>query len=761
MFRKSTIEALEYQRILKIISEYWPKGIGFRPPEFLKNSDLIEKRFSIVKDLMELVEIEPEVADEGLEDITDIVSDRGKGIVFAPYEIKSVYKMNNYFSKVYGIAKRSDYRAFADLILNMENYPVISKKIEGVFDAQFEVKDGASPTLKFIRKQIKQKESILRKRLESFMKKHKDDLQEEIVTVREGRYVIPVKREFRSKAEGVVHGISNTGNTLFIEPSFAVDINNDVRTLKLEEKQEIYKILLELTHFILKFKDSLVKNMLITKELIEYIAIARYARDYGCIIPESGEGDEIRVINGRHPVLLSGEREIIPVTLDISEGVNTVVISGPNAGGKTATLKLMGIFSLMFQSGIPIPAESGTVLPVFDNVFAVIGDDQSVAESVSTFTANMIHLKEVLKSASSRSLVLLDELGSSTAPKEGAALAIAILKKLKAKGVKTFVTTHFDEIKQFASRTEDSLNLAMGFDIKEGVPTYHIFEGIPGSSYAFSIAKMVGFDEDVISDAQKSNGKEVASGETDFVAFQEKIKELERKEKLLDEKLRYYDTIAERYEKKLKGVKKDAKEIIERAKIDKEKLLKETRREIEKLVREIKESNASKESIKKARKFLSKQKEKQNREAFIEVKEGDFVKLRDISGVGKVKKVLGGKIVVDIDGTSYTVARSSVSEKVEDYKLEPKGVTVKLRENREMSYDLDIRGKRVGEGVNIVDRYIDDAMITGVEKFRIIHGKGTGALKNAIFKFLKNDKRIASFYADEGPGGDGCTIVEL
>jgi len=761
MFRKSTIEALEYQRILNIISSYWPKSISFRPPEFLKSSDSIENRFSIVKDLMELIEIEPEIADEGLEDITDIVSDRGKGVVFAPYEIKSVYKMNKYFSKVYGIAKRSEYRAFAGLILNMEDYPVVSKKIEAVFDAQFEVKDGASPTLKFIRKQIKQKEMILRKRLESFMKKHKDDLQEEIITIREGRYVIPVKREFRSKAEGVVHGISNTGNTLFVEPSFAVDINNDVRTLKLEEKQEIYKILLELTHFIMKFRDSLVKNMMITKELIEYIAIARYARDYGCIIPEFAEGGEIRIVSGRHPVLLSSGKEIVPISLNIPEGVNTVVISGPNAGGKTATLKLIGIFSLMFQSGIPIPADSGTILPVFDNVFAVIGDDQSVAESVSTFTANMIHLKEVLKSVSSRSLVLLDELGSSTAPREGAALAIAIIRKLKKKGAKTFITTHFDEIKQFASGTEDSLNLAMGFDIKEGIPTYHIFEGIPGSSYAFSIAKMVGFDEDVVNEAQKSIGMNTSSSETDFVAFQEKIKEIERKEKLLDEKLRYYDSIIEKYEQRLKGVKKEAKDIIERAKIDKEKILNETRREIERLVKEIKESNASKESIKKARKILSKPKKMENREGLVEVREGDFIKLRNISGIGKVKKILGGKIVVDINGTSYTVARSSVLEKVEDYKEEPKGITVKLREERDMSYDLDIRGKRVGEGVNIVDRYIDDAMITGVEKFRIIHGKGTGALKNAIYKFLKNDNRVASFYADEGPGGDGCTIVEL
>ncbi len=761
MYRKPTIEALEYQRILEIISAYWPKEIKFKPPEFLKNRQTIMDRFAVVKDLMELIEIEPEIVDDSLIDITEIVSDRGKGVVFAPYEVKSVYLMNNYFIKMYGIAKRSEYKAFSNLILNMENYPVISKKIEEIFDSQFEIKNNASPALKFIRKQIKQKEAILQKRLESFMKKHKDDLQEEIITVREGRYVIPVKREFRSKAGGVVHGISNTGNTLFVEPPFAVDINNDVRTLKLEEKQEIYKILLNLTHFILKFKDAIVRNMLITKELIEYISIARYARDYKCTVPEFSSEDEIRIINGRHPVLLSGNKKIVPITIDIPKGINTVVISGPNAGGKTATLKLIGIFSLMFQSGIPIPSDNGTMLPVFDNVFADIGDDQSVAESVSTFTAHMMHLKEILKMTSEHSLVLLDELGSSTAPREGAALAIAILKKLKERSAKTFVTTHFDEIKQFASKSEDSLNLAMGFDIKEGIPTYHIFEGVPGSSYAFSIAKMVGFDEDVIDEAEKQVGKESVSKESDFVGFQEKLKELERKEQLLNEKLTYYDKMTEKYESKLKGAKKDAKEIVERAKVEKEKLLNATRKEIEKLVKEIRESNASKESIKKARKQLTPKKEKQKSERQIEVNPGDYVRLKNMSGVGCIKNVSKGKVIVDMDGTSYTVPKDSVVEVLSDYKKPVKGVTVKLKERREMNFDLDIRGKRVGEGINIVDRYIDDAMITGVEKFRIIHGKGTGALKNAIYKLLKNDKRVSSFYADEGPGGDGCTIVEL
>lgn len=765
MYRKTTRETLEYNQILEIIKQYWPEKILFRTPEFSKKRSDIENKFLITKDIMNLLEIDSDIINNNIEDISNIIADRGESVVLAPYEIKVIYNMNKYFSDLYniGIRIKDEYSNLANLLLNIEEFSIITKEIEKVFDNQFEIKNSASPLIKFLRKQLKQKEEILNKRLSSYVRKHKNELQDEIITIREGRYVIPVNREFRAKVEGVVHGISNTGNTLFVEPSFAVEINNDIRTLMLEEKQEIYKILLKMTHFILRFKDALIRNMITVKDFIKYLSFARYARDYKCNIPEFSENNDIIVNNGRNPILLYTGKNVIPISLNIPGNKKIIVISGPNAGGKTATIKLIGIFSLMFQSGIPIPAENGTKLPIFDNIFADIGDEQSVVESISTFTSHMLHLKEIIHQTTSSSLVLLDEIGSSTAPKEGSALAIATLKTLEKMGAKIFVTTHYDELKQFAIENNNALNIAMGFDIEKSVPTYRLFEGVPGSSYAFSIARMVGFRDDIIDIAEKEMGVQKEGFETDFIVLEEKLRGIEVKEKLLDEKISFYESLSKKYEIKLGRVKEEAKSIIEYAKSESNKLVNNSRKKIEKLVKEIKENNASKESIIKAREILKKpliEKEIKT-DDLLNIEIGDYVRIENIDGTGIIKDFNRKKASVEFNGIIYNVPRTRICEILQNKEQKTENVTIKISRDRELSYDLDLRGKRVVEGIDAVDKYIDDAIISGVSKFRIIHGMGTGALKNAISKFLKEDRRVISFYPDEGPGSAGCTTVEI
>ncbi|RKX70428.1 hypothetical protein DRP43_03345 [candidate division TA06 bacterium] len=765
MYRKTTRETLEYNQILEIIKQYWPEKILFKAPEFSKKRSDIENKFLITKDIMNLLEIDSDIINNDIEDISNIIADRGESVVLAPYEIKAIYNMNKYFSDLYniGIRIKDEYSNLANLLLNIEKFSIITKEIEKVFDNQFEIKNSASPLIKYLRKQLKQKEEILNKRISSYVRKHKNELQDEIITIRDGRYVIPVNREFRAKVEGVVHGISNTGNTLFVEPSFAIEINNDIRTLILEEKQEIYKILLKMTHFILKFKDALILDMITVKDFIKYLSFARYAKDYKCNIPEFSENNDIILNNGRNPILLYTGKNVIPISLNIPGNKKIIVISGPNAGGKTATIKLIGIFSLMFQSGIPIPAENGTKLPIFDNIFADIGDEQSVVESVSTFTSHMLHLKEIIYQTTSSSLVLLDEIGSSTAPKEGSALAIAILKTLEKMGAKIFVTTHYDELKQFAIENNNALNIAMGFDIEKSVPTYRLFEGVPGSSYAFSIARMVGFRDDIIDIAEEEMGVQKGGFETDFIVLEEKLKGIEIKEKLLDKKINFYESLSKKYEIKLEKVKEEAKSIIEYAKSESNKLVNNSRKKIEKLVKEIKESNASKESIINAREILKKPSvEKEIKtDNLLNIKIGDYVNIENIDGTGIIKNFNRKKASVEFNGIIYNVPRTRIYEILQNREQKIENVTIKISRDRELSYDLDLRGKRVIEGIDAVDKYIDDAIISGVSKFRIIHGMGTGALKNAISKFLKEDRRVISFYPDEGPGSAGCTTVEI
>ena len=765
MYRKTTRETLEYNQILEIIKQYWPEKILFKAPEFSKKRSDIENKFLITKDIMNLLEIDSDIINNNIEDISNIIADRGESVVLAPYEIKAIYNMNKYFSDLYniGIRIKDEYSNLANLLLNIENFSIITKEIEKVFDNQFEIKNSASPLIKYLRKQLKQKEEVLNKRISSYVRKHKNELQDEIITIRDGRYVIPVNREFRAKVEGVVHGISNTGNTLFVEPSFAIEINNDIRTLILEEKQEIYKILLKMTHFILKFKDALILDMIMVKDFIKYLSFARYARDYKCNIPEFSENNDIIVNNGRNPILLYTGKNVIPISLNIPGNKKIIVISGPNAGGKTATIKLIGIFSLMFQSGIPIPADNGTKLPIFDNIFADIGDEQSVVESVSTFTSHMLHLKEIIHHTTSSSLVLLDEIGSSTAPKEGSALAIATLKTLEKMGAKIFVTTHYDELKQFAIENNNALNIAMGFDIEKSVPTYRLFEGVPGSSYAFSIARMVGFRDDIIDIAEEEMGVQKGGFETDFIVLEEKLKGIEIKEKLLDKKINFYESLSKKYEIKLEKVKEEAKSIIEYAKSESDKLVNNSRKKIEKLVKEIKESNASKESIINAREILKKPSvEKEIKtDNLLNIKIGDYVNIENIDGTGIIKDFNKKKASVEFNGIIYNVPRTRIYEILQNREQKIENVTIKISRDRELSYDLDLRGKRVVEGIEAVDKYIDDAIISGVSKFRIIHGMGTGALKDAISKFLKEDRRVISFYPDEGPGSAGCTTVEI
>jgi len=417
----------------------------------------------------------------------------------------------------------------------------------------------------------------------------------------------------------------------------------------------------------------------------------------------------------------------------------------------------------MFQSGIPIPADNGTKLPIFDNIFADIGDEQSVVESVSTFTSHMLHLKEIIHHTTSSSLVLLDEIGSSTAPKEGSALAIATLKTLEKMGAKIFVTTHYDELKQFAIENNNALNIAMGFDIEKSVPTYRLFEGVPGSSYAFSIARMVGFRDDIIDIAEEEMGVQKGGFETDFIVLEEKLKGIEIKEKLLDKKINFYESLSKKYEIKLEKVKEEAKSIIEYAKSESDKLVNNSRKKIEKLVKEIKESNASKESIINAREILKKPSvEKEIKtDNLLNIKIGDYVNIENIDGTGIIKDFNKKKASVEFNGIIYNVPRTRIYEILQNREQKIENVTIKISRDRELSYDLDLRGKRVVEGIEAVDKYIDDAIISGVSKFRIIHGMGTGALKDAISKFLKEDRRVISFYPDEGPGSAGCTTVEI
>ncbi len=659
----------------------------------------------------------------------------------------------------------------------------IEDKITQCILSETEISDNASSELKHIRRSITSKNEAIRNKLNSIISSTNNQkyLQDAIITMRQDRYVVPVKQEHRSNLPGLIHDQSSSGATLFIEPMAVVELNNQLKELKLKERAEIERILMEIAAMIAESANEIRSNQEILKQLDFIFAKGKLSLEMKAVEPQLNDEGKIFIKKGRHPLLKADE--VVPTTIWLGEDFRILMVTGPNTGGKTVTLKTVGLFCLMAQSGLHVPADFGTKLTVYDQVFADIGDEQSIEQSLSTFSSHMTNIVNILKEVTPNSLVLFDELGAGTDPTEGAALAIAIINHLRGLKASAIATTHYSELKQFALTNEDVENASVEFDVETLRPTYRLLIGVPGKSNAFEISRKLGLSDDIIDAA-----KECIS--TEDIEFEDLLQNIEanrratetdreeaqrlrmEQEKVMQQYNDKRQQLEEQKEKLIREAKKEAHKIVKSAKLEAEEIIKNLR-EL-KLELEEKEMNKKLEAAKKqltekmdalgetVEDFFSK---KTSKKPPKNLKAGETVNVLSLNQIGHIISSPDekGEVLVQVGIMKINIPVSNLERVKSQDEIKQTGVGKILKNKAQnVKRELDVRGQNLEEAMLEVDKFIDDCAIAGFSPVTIIHGVGTGVLSAGIKQMLKKNKHIKTLRPGQyGEGGAGVTIVEL
>lgn len=664
----------------------------------------------------------------------------------------------------------------------------VQKRLEEDIDrciiSEDEMADNASSELKNIRRSILRQNEAIRMKMNQILNSsdNRTILQDALVTMRQGRYVVPVKQEHKTRFPGIIHDQSSTGATLFIEPQAIVNLNNELREMELAEKVEIERILAELSAAVAEVKDELLNNQDILLKLDFIFAKGKLSVKMKGTEPEINTQGILRIKDGRHPLI--PKDKVVPISIAIGKGYNTLVITGPNTGGKTVTLKTVGLFVLMTQTGLHIPAGYGTEMPVLQKVFADIGDEQSIEQSLSTFSSHMSNIVNIVENSGKDTMVLLDELGAGTDPTEGAALAISILEHLYDKGVKTIATTHYTELKKYAISTKGVENASMEFDVETLSPTYRLSIGTPGKSNAFEISQKLGLKpviikhakgmlekgdiefEDVITSIEKD--KKAAEEERDE-AIQLNLEMKRQKEQIDRERTK----LEEQKEKIISKAKEEARDMIREAKEFADEVQRELK-ELEKYQNSGDRNRKYEEVRRKIRGASDKYREKlvaaenPNPVKPEELKVGDRVKVISLDQKGNILtlpddrnelQVQVGLLKISVNLDNITKIQDGSGKK--DNKTSRYGSLYRSKVQSIMP-SINVRGSLREDALMDVDKYLDDAYIAGLKSVTIIHGRGEGILREGIQQLLKNHKHVSSFRKGAyNEGGDGVTVVEF
>ncbi len=624
------------------------------------------------------------------------------------------------------------------------------------------VRDDATPNLQTIRYRQASLKRELMLRLQRIISEHSDWLQDTIITERSGRMVLVVKASCKRFIPGIVHDVSSTHRSVFLEPQEVVEIGNSLVESEKEEEAEIERIKRDCTERIFSVREGILKAREVVGIVDMLYAGGKFTEEFSCTVPKFVEG-RLVIKDAYHPVLIraKGRENVVPLSLTMDESVRILLVSGPNAGGKTVLLKTVGVVVMLAMCGFPVPAGEGTELPWFNRVLVDIGDEQSIDEGLSSFTSHLVNIKGILNEASDKTLVLLDELGSGTSPEEGVALAFSVLNYLKDKGCYVIATTHFSHLKHLIASCEGMENAGMEFDLKTGMPTYRVIVGVPGTSQGIATARRVGLPLEIISSAKEMVGERFVAVEDLIVELEVIKKEVEEQKREIQDRMSKLQKKEEELSQRLAGLRQEKRAVLREAKEKARALIEDARRLVEQVVKEIKESQASSRSIRLAREridtFAGRLGEEDEGKQ-VEVSVGDWVKLKGTTTEGEVLEVKKGVVTVLVGGVRMKVGVSQ---------LEKVGGVVKGEVKITASTDgaqpvLDIRGKRWNEAEALIDRFIDRAVLDNVESVVIIHGKGEGILRKRTREFLSSDSRVGSFKpGDVGKGGDGITVVYI
>jgi DNA mismatch repair protein MutS2 len=795
MIGDETLFALEWERVITIAADLAASSLGaerllaLEVPLSRARADLVLKRTNEM--VRVLTETDGGLPIEGLTDIRDALKSASvEGASLDPLDLRRIAESlactNRVRVQLY--TRGETLPELAGLANRLWDHGSIARKIESAIDQDGELFDDASPDLKRLRHERRKESKHLEDRLGAIMQKWADQgyLQDSVVNYRDGKLVLPVRDDAKNKVQGVMVDTSASGATVFLEPVETLPISNKLRQIELEEKREIHKILLRLTALVYESLEEIVLSLEIMAEFDELYARARLALRWEGILPELNDSGVIRLWRAKHPLLLERVREkklstVVPLTIEMVPPVRSVVISGPNAGGKTVALKTVGLLSLMAGAGFFIPAASGSQLPHFASIWADIGDAQSLEGDLSTFTGHVARLRKMTEEEAQPKLLLVDEIGSSTDPAIGAALAQATLLEWTMQGAVSLVTTHHGALKAFAHETEGLQNGSMAFDEESLVPTYHFREGLPGSSYALEIAQRVGFPDQVLKRARGFLDKGALGLEELVSELSRKIEEYEKLRRESDLKLTQYEALSKLYQDRTEELKKIKAQAKKQALDEAEKLVEESRKEIENLVRDIKEKQAEKAAVTSAREKIRELRSKVD----VEIKKTAKELKEPVPERKKLSKLEPGVRVgvegVEGEGVVTNIKRNGKQAEVEMfgmrlwfdseklYQPEPskKKKSPQIRVNVKMTdehirSELDLRGKLGEEAIPIIDHYLAVAAEQRYPSVKIIHGKGTGMLRVHVREFLSRHPLVSKMY-DGGANQDdfGSTIVEL
>ncbi len=631
-----------------------------------------------------------------------------------------------------------------DLIYTNKN---IEEKIFSIILDENTIADNASPKLNSIRRQSKKLEQDIRDKLNNIIhsSSYSKYIMEPIVTIRENRYVIPIKEEYRSQIKGFIHDVSSSGSTVFIEPISVFELNNNITNLKIEEEIEIEKILANLSAMLYGYTENLKSNIDILGDLDLIFAKAKYSIELDGVFPKINDEKYINLISARHPLI--DKNIVVPIGISIGHEYSTLVITGPNTGGKTVALKTTGLLLLMAYSGIFIPAKEGSSIYVFDNIYVDIGDEQSIQENLSTFSAHMSNIVEITNNVSSNSLVLLDELGSGTDPIEGANLAISILKYLYDLGVISLATTHYQELKNYCLTTNGFQNASFEFDIDNLKPTYKLLIGIPGKSNAFAISKKLGLNDNILSLANSlMKNDDISIEELMKNIYDNKLK-IEKEKEEIEKNSNQIEALRKSLEIENNKQKEKQDRILNDAKNDARKIIESAKEEANAVIKEL--NNADKINLSTANNLRNKLNDKLK--DVVATSSNNKLNLEALKELNNKFSLKNSTIDSNSNKSSKNTSKSSVAFN--------KGNNFKAQN---ISSEINVIGMNVDEATFVIDKYLDDCAITKLSPVRIVHGKGTGKLREGIHKYLKTHPHVKSFRLGTfGEGEMGVTVVEL
>ena len=653
-------------------------------------------------------------------------------------------------------------------VIKSITYPKdLNLRIKEIITPYGEIKDSASPALKDIRKKIKEADNAIKSKLQEFISKNGDKLSQSIVTVRNERYVIPVKNDYKNMVKGIIHDQSASGETVFIEPFSVFEASNKLNRLYEEEKDEIYNILRIISSRIASFHDELLFSYEEIVKLDIVFAKAKYAIRLNCTKPNINNNGIVSLIAAKHPLL--NVAKVVANNIIIGKDYKGIIITGPNTGGKTVLLKTIGLLSLMVKFGMLLPCEADSEIMIFDNVYADIGDEQSIEANLSTFSSHLKNVIDIMDNVTNNSLVVLDELGSGTDPLEGSSLAISIFDYLLEKNCLVIATSHYSELKMHAYNSSDIINASVEFDEVTLKPTYRLLIGVPGMSNAINIARNLGLNKDVIAKAQDY----VFSRSDDLNVMLDK---LVKQSKMMDEKIQELDATKKELNSRLEESTKRLEEI----ELEKESIISKANKEAKKMIEaKMEEVNDLIDELKTVKKVtlpeLANLKHKANmiEDGYIasndlpkkeEIKVGDNVYVKSYECYGKVIKDLGNdKYNISIGNATMKLSKSDLRLTKVDSEIDVKTkATSTFIPRKQVSLKLDLRGLRYEEAKDKIDAYLDEAMYAGLHQVTIIHGFGTGTVRKLVQERLKENKNVASFrYGRDGEGGQGATIVEF